>query len=221
MIVTQNLIFSYPNGLSLTFPDVEMAQGQVLLLTGPSGCGKSTWLALVAGLVSATQGQVTVAEQDLNQISPRLKDAWRAATIGFLPQKLHLTASLTVEKNLELAQWASGRPVDRSAIGQALAALDLTDLAGRMPLQLSGGQAQKVALARAMLLNPKVVLADEPTSSLDDNAAAGAVGLLLTATRQRRATLVVATHDARVAAIIKAHGEGPSLKRLQLSGHSA
>lgn len=122
-----------------------------------------------------------------------------------------------------MAQWASGQPTDAARIAQALQALGVADLAHRKPSQLSGGQAQRVALARAVLCKPRVLLADEPTASLDDEAAANAVGLLLQTAKAQDATLVIATHDARVAAAIPSGINGQigyqplSLLRKQLS----
>jgi putative ABC transport system ATP-binding protein len=103
-----------------------------------------------------------------------------------------------VHDNLALAQWAAGQPEDAGRIGSALAALGVAELARRKPAQLSGGQAQRVALARAVLLQPQVILADEPTASLDDAAAAQAAQLLAQVAAQQGATLVVASHDARL-----------------------
>jgi len=202
MIRTQGLRYQYPNGPLLAFPDVEVPQGAVLLLSGPSGCGKSTWLALVAALVAPTAGALVVAEQPLDALKSVAADAWRARAIGFLPQRLYLSAALSVYQNLAMAQWAAGQPEDATRIHAALQTLGVADLAPRKPGQLSGGQAQRVALARAVLLQPRVILADEPTASLDDASAAQAVGLLLSAALQQGATLVIATHDARVAGLI-------------------
>ena len=202
MICTRSLRFAYPGGTTLAFPDVDVAQGAVLLLSGPSGCGKSTWLALVAALVQPTAGSLTVAGQTLDTIKSVAADAWRARAIGFLPQKLHLSAALNVYQNLAMAQWAAGQAKDASRIHAALQSLGVDALAQRKPGQLSGGQAQRVALARAVLLQPQVILADEPTASLDDEAAADAVGLLLRTAKTQGATLVIATHDARVGNLI-------------------
>lgn len=202
MIRTQGLAYQYANGPLLEFPDVDVPQGAVLLLSGPSGCGKSTWLALVAGLVAPTAGSLTVAGQALAALKPVATDAWRAKSIGFLPQKLHLSGALTVAQNLAMAQWAGGQPQDLARIDAALTALGVQELASRLPAQLSGGQAQRVALTRAVLAQPRVILADEPTASLDDEAAADAVGLLLATAKTQGATLVIATHDARIAALI-------------------
>lgn len=208
MICTRSLRYAYPGGATLVFPDVDVAQGAVLLLSGPSGCGKSTWLALVAALVRPTAGSLTVAGQTLDTIKSVAADAWRAGAIGFLPQGLHLSAALSVYQNMAMAQWAAGQPEDASRIHAALQALGVQDLAQRKPGQLSGGQAQRVALARAVLLQPQVILADEPTASLDDAAAADAVGLLLATAKTHAATLVIATHDARVARLIPSDANG-------------
>ena len=141
---------------------------------------------------------MTVAGQVLDQLGNINSDAWRAKTIGFLPQKLHLSAALTVRGNLELAQWAAGQKTDDKRIVEALTALGVGDLSERKPSQLSGGQAQRVALARAVLMQPKVILADEPTASLDDEACDAALELLLATAGRLEATLVIATHDSRI-----------------------
>ena len=200
----------------MVFPDVDLPQGAVLLLRGPSGAGKSTWLALAAGLLRAKGGQIAVAGQALGDLKKVATDAWRAQTVGFLPQRLHLSEALTVTGNLAMAQWAAGAVDNPAAIAGVLAALGLTELAARKPSQLSGGQAQRVALARAVLLAPQVSLADEPTASLDDAAAASALSLLRESARRCNATLVIATHDARVAASLPEATEC----RLQVLPHS-
>ena len=204
MIETQQLQFAYGAGQPLVFPDVAVPQGALVLLSGLSGSGKSTWLALLAALVKPQQGALVVAGQDLRALSGRSADAWRARSIGFLPQKLYLSAALTVQHNLELAFWAAGLPVDRPRVRQALLQLGVAEWAQRLPSQLSGGQAQRVALARAVLMQPALILADEPTASLDDAAAQGAVQMLVHAAKEHNATLVIATHDARIAPAVSA-----------------
>ena len=220
MIQTAQLAYCYAGGAPIHFPDIDVNQGSVVLLSGPSGCGKSTWLALVAGLVKPSAGTLTVAGQALGNLSGVVADAWRAQSIGFLPQKLHLSAALTVSQNLAMAQWAAGQAEDAGRIAETLAALGVADLGRRKPAQLSGGQAQRVALARAVLLKPKVILADEPTASLDDEAAASAIALLLQTARQQGATLVIATHDGRVAPLIPAAEGGDGYTALKLSRQS-
>jgi putative ABC transport system ATP-binding protein len=222
MIRTTGLAYTYPQGPGLAFPDVDVPQGAMLLLSGPSGCGKSTWLALVAALVRPDAGTLTVAGQSLNALKNIASDAWRAGTIGFLPQKLHLSPALIVQHNLAMAQWAAGVAQDDARIAAALQALGVQELAGRKPSQLSGGQAQRVVLARAVLMQPQVILADEPTASLDDAAAAAAVRLLVDTAQAHHATLVIATHDARVSALLPAKvGGAAGYTCLRLEGASA
>jgi putative ABC transport system ATP-binding protein len=206
MIHTQHLNYAYAGHAALVFPDVDLPQGDTLVLRGNSGSGKSTWLALLAGLLTPQQGELTVAGQRLNGLSNTARDAWRATHLGFLPQKLHLSEALTVAENLQLAYFAAGLPLNAAAkthIESTLAALDVADFAHRKPSTLSGGQAQRVALARAVLLNPKIILADEPTASLDDEAASAALALLQASAARCHATLVIATHDFRVSQQLK------------------
>lgn len=198
MIETRGLRHTYPGAEPLPFDDVAVPQGGSLLLRGASGSGKSTWLALAAGMLTPQAGDMVVAGQAVAALKAGERDRWRARCIGFLPQKLFLSEALSVADNLALVYFASGQAVDRTAIARALDALGLGALAARKPAQLSGGQAQRVALARALLLRPQVLLVDEPTASLDDAACAAALGLLQQGAAQTGATLVIATHDARV-----------------------
>jgi putative ABC transport system ATP-binding protein len=198
MLQTRDLRFAYPGGGALAFPDIDVPQAGVLLLEGASGSGKSTLLALCCALLKAQSGQIVVAGQDLALLEGPARDAWRGRQVGFLPQRLHLSESLSVRDNLALAFFAARLPEDDGAIRAALQALGVGDLAERKPSALSGGQAQRVALARAVLLAPRIILADEPTASLDDEAAEAAQALLHQAAQRCGATLVVATHDRRV-----------------------
>jgi putative ABC transport system ATP-binding protein len=198
MIETRALRYEYPHGPVLSFHDVDVQQGATLLLRGNSGAGKSTWLALAAGLLTPDAGEVVIAGQPLSKLSRTGRDAWRARHLGFLPQKLHLSDALTVERNLALAFYAAGVPENRVTLQRALDLLGVGDLAHRRPSQLSGGQAQRVALARTILMEPRVILADEPTASLDDEAALTGLKLLENCAFQCNATLVIATHDRRV-----------------------
>ncbi len=204
MIQTSGLVWQPPGGACLCFPDAAVPQGGTLLLRGPSGSGKSTWLALMAGLLTPSAGRVVVAGQPVGELAPAARDAWRARTLGFLPQRLLLSEALSVNDNLGLVYFAAGLPVDAVAVARTLDALGVAHLARRRPAGLSGGEAQRVALARALLLRPQVILADEPTASLDDAACAAALQLLSTRAQAAGATLVIATHDARVAQALPA-----------------
>ncbi len=204
MISLRGLRFSYARGPSFAFADVDVPQGGVLLVRGASGAGKSTLLALLAGLLSPAAGEVRVADTDVTALPARRRDAWRGRSLGFMPQRLHLSESLSVEGNLELPFVCAGVPIDRASVHDTLSRLQLSGLNRRRPHELSLGQAQRVALARALIRKPAVVMADEPTANLDDANAQVVVTLLRELSAQSRATLVLATHDVRVASQVSA-----------------
>jgi putative ABC transport system ATP-binding protein len=214
MIELQGLRYRYAQGPEIAFTDFSLAGGQGLVLRGASGSGKSTLLALMAGLLSARAGRVVMAGTELGGLRPRQRDAWRGETLGFVPQRLHLSTGLSVRDNLGLPYLAAGLPTDERRIDELLQRLELQDLAQRRPHQLSQGQAQRVALARALLRRPRLLLADEPTANLDDETAAAALTLLQQAAQAQGAVLVLATHDGRVLSALGAQMQTLSLPRL-------
>ena len=172
------------------------------LLAGASGSGKTTLLHILAGLTAPTAGRVVVAGTDLGLLSGGALDHWRGRTIGLVPQRLHLVAALDVRDNLRLARHLAGAADDPGRVSELLRAVGVGDLEHRYPRELSQGQAQRVAIARAVVNRPALVLADEPTANLDDAHAAAALELLRAQAVDAGATLVVATHDARVKALL-------------------
>ncbi|HEY0847714.1 MAG TPA: ATP-binding cassette domain-containing protein [Noviherbaspirillum sp.] len=204
MLQISDLTYRYPHspGVQLSVPAFSLASGQHAIILGPSGCGKSTLLHLMAAILTPQQGILRVKDTDVSTLSPRAADAWRGRTIGFLPQRLALVASLTARENLLLACYANGQAADTAHADALLAALGLTDKANAKPHQLSQGQQQRVAIARAIFNRPHLLLADEPTANLDDAACAAAISLLTSQASQCGASLVIATHDARVLAAL-------------------
>lgn len=176
----------------------QAAAGEHWLLAGPSGSGKSTLLHILAGLTSPSTGDVVVAAVDLRTRTGSALDRWRGRTVGLVPQRLHLVAALTVRDNLRLAQYLAALPDEPQRVRELLEAMQVADLAQRYPRELSQGEAQRVAIARAVVNRPALLLADEPTANLDDAHAAAALELLRAQAIAANATLVVASHDARV-----------------------
>ena len=176
-----------------------MPQGEASLVLGPSGSGKSTLLGILSGLLSPSQGEVTVADARVSALAARERDAFRARNVGIVLQKLHLIHVLSVRDNLGIARRLAGLPEDAAHIDRTLEMLGIAGLAQRRASSLSVGEAQRVAIARAVVNRPRVILADEPTAALDDANCEKALALLREQAAACEATLVVATHDRRVA----------------------
>jgi putative ABC transport system ATP-binding protein len=177
---------------------LEVARGECWLIAGPSGSGKTTLLAILAGLLRPAQGTVTVAGNELSAMPESALDAWRGRSVGYVPQRLHLINSLSVLDNLLLAQYLAGEQVDRKQAMALLQTLEIEHLSQRLPYELSQGQAQRVAVARAVINKPMLLLADEPTAALDDAQADHVMSLLARHATAAGATLAVASHDARI-----------------------
>jgi putative ABC transport system ATP-binding protein len=201
MIRIEKLRFGYNAGATVLHLDefvVDAAED--VLVVGPSGCGKTTLLHLIAGLLLPTSGRIEVDGQNLAALPGPARDRFRGQHIGIVLQQFHLLPTLTALQNLLVAQTIAGLPVDPPGAQAMLAALGVADRADAFPHQLSVGQQQRVAIARALVNAPRLVLADEPTSNLDDEAAAAVADLLLYATQRRGVSLVIATHDTRLKA---------------------
>jgi ABC-type lipoprotein export system ATPase subunit len=205
MFLLQNLKHAYNGTEVLNVAAWQVEQGSQWLVLGPSGSGKTTLLHILAGILRPTAGNVSIAGQDLTALKPADLDRFRGQRIGIVLQRLHLVQSLTVVRNLLLAQYLAGLPQDGARVREVLASLDVAEKAHAYPHELSFGQAQRVAVARAVVNRPKLLLADEPTSNLDDERCMQAYGLLESQARACDATLVVATHDQRIKARMRNH----------------
>ena len=184
------------NGLTVTVP-----AGQHVAITGPSGCGKSTLLHLLAALDAPTSGRLRVGGIDLARL--RRPSEFRRDTVGLIFQLHNLLPHLTAVQNVEIAMYGTARPLRerRARALRLLAELDLAGREDRLPTKLSGGERQRVAIARALANDPPVLLADEPTGSLDQRSVQRVLELFQRLrTARPELTLVVVTHDANVAA---------------------
>lgn len=194
----KGLAFDYGDGQLLSFPDCEVPVGQHCLILGPSGCGKSTLLHLMAGLLRPTSGHVELAGQRVDALAGASLDRFRGRHVGLVFQRLHLLPALSVADNLLLAQGLAGMPRDRVRVNELLERLGVAHRVHARPDDLSFGQAQRVALARAVINSPPVILADEPTSNLDDDNTREVLSLLQAEASRSGASLIVATHDRRI-----------------------
>lgn len=180
--------------------DLTVAKGELVALTGPSGSGKSTLLHLAGALDLPTSGTVIVAGSDVASLDAAARARLRNRTIGFVFQAFHLAAGLSVAENVALPAMLAKVPADeiRARVDRLLDLVDLTGKATRRPGQLSGGEQQRAAVARALVMDPPILLADEPTGNLDTKAGSLVIELLLAAHHAGR-TVVIATHDQRLA----------------------
>jgi putative ABC transport system ATP-binding protein len=183
----------------LDLPAWRVERGAHSLVIGPSGCGKSTLLHLIAGLIRPSRGKIAIGGQDLAALGEAALDAFRGRRIGIVLQRLHLIGALSVRDNLRIARSLARQPAAPGRIEGLLAELGLGRLAGTRPHQLSEGERQRLAIARAVVNEPSLILADEPTSALDDGNCAAVLDLLRRQAQASDATLVVATHDYRLA----------------------
>lgn len=202
MLQTSGLRFAYNATTTFQFPDITLESRDALVITGSSGKGKTTMLHLLAGLLRPAGGSIRIDDTDIAGLNDKKIDRFRGQHIGIVFQQSHFIQSLSVLENVVAAQYLSGRKKDIRQAGLLLDALGVGAQVKKRPEQLSVGQQQRVSIARALINRPAVLLADEPTSSLDDDACEVVGNLLLEQSRQYRNALVVVTHDKRVKQLI-------------------
>jgi ABC-type lipoprotein export system ATPase subunit len=188
------------DGLVLQDVSLEIDPGDFVAIRGRSGSGKSTLLNIIGGILPPTRGKVIVAGQDLFRLDDAALSAFRGRTIGFVFQSYHLSPPLTAQENVMVPALLAGQSIElaRKAAVVKLREVGLEAKAQTRPAELSGGQMQRVALARALINNPTIVLADEPTGNLDEHTGAEILELLGRYHRERRVTIIMATHDESV-----------------------
>ncbi|HSM14348.1 MAG TPA: ABC transporter ATP-binding protein [Thermoanaerobaculia bacterium] len=181
--------------------DLDVGRGEFLALMGPSGSGKSTLLNLIGGLDRPSAGSIEVGDVRIDRLPESKLTAWRARHVGFVFQMYNLLPALTAERNVELPLLLTplGRARRRQQVATALALVGLTDRARHYPRQLSGGQEQRVGIARAIVTDPTLLLCDEPTGDLDRKSGDEVLDLLQALNREHGKTIVMVTHDPHAA----------------------
>jgi putative ABC transport system ATP-binding protein len=203
--------------------DVQLEPGRFVAVMGPSGSGKSTLLHLVAGMARPESGRVVIGDTVVGDLDDAEAALLRRDRIGFVFQSFNLVPVLTARENIALPGRIAGRPARDIAarVDELVSSLGLTPVADQRPALLSGGEQQRVAIARALVLRPELVLADEPTGSLDAVTGAGVLAALRAQQREVGATVLMVTHDPRSAAVadeVLRLEDGVIVDRLVLEG---
>lgn len=201
MLQTRGIEYNYDVKNTLSFPDITCASGENLLILGNSGCGKTTLLNLMAGLLRVQKGEITINGQALHTLSPKELDRFRGKNIGIVFQKPHFVQALSVLENIMLASRLSHSGADKERALYLMNKLGIAHKAHSLPANLSSGEQQRASIARALLNKPAILLADEPSSALDDYHCEQVIGLLQKAAEEDGATLLVVTHDQRIKGI--------------------
>lgn len=203
-VIARGLSKVYGSGLNavtaLNSVDVDFAAGKFTAIMGPSGSGKSTLMHLLAGLDTATAGQVFLGNTEITSLSDAALTKLRRDRIGFVFQSFNLLPMFTAQQNIELPLELAGRKVDKAWLTQLVETLGIKDRLTHRPAELSGGQQQRVAIARALLTRPEVIFADEPTGNLDSRSGVEVLSFLRQSVREFGQTVVMVTHDPAAAA---------------------
>ncbi|PWK23306.1 putative ABC transport system ATP-binding protein [Arcicella aurantiaca] len=203
MIATQNLSFAYATDKQFTFPDFSCADRETMLILGKSGKGKTTFLHLMALLLKPTGGKIQINNQEISELSVSAAADFRAKNVGIVYQKPHFVHALSVLDNLLLSNYLAGKNQAKDKAKHLAESLGFAEHLSKKTTQLSQGEQQRVSIARALMNSPSVILADEPTSSLDDDNCLKVIELLKKQTQEIGASLVVVTHDQRLKDVVE------------------
>ncbi|GGN08740.1 ABC transporter ATP-binding protein [Dyadobacter beijingensis] len=198
MISSNQLRFSYSTQKKFTFPDIHCNDQETLLILGQSGRGKTTLLHLLALLLKPESGDIVIAGKSIKNLTPQEVTATRAKHIGIIYQRPHFVSSLSVMDNILLSNYLANQKEDRRKARELAEQLGFADHLSKKTNQLSQGEQQRVSIARSLMNNPNIILADEPTSNLDDDNCQRVIQLLKKQSAQIGASLVVVTHDQRL-----------------------
>jgi putative ABC transport system ATP-binding protein len=198
MLKTVDVSFSYNKESSFNFPDIKLSSSESLLILGKSGIGKTTFLHLLAGILSPDNGSIFIKDTNITSISNKKLDTFRGKHIGIVFQNTIAISSLTVYENLQARLYFSGISNQKEAIETILNQLDLVSVKNQKPNTLSTGQLQRLGIALGVIHKPDIILADEPTSSLDDENCELVIDLLKNQAKKSNANLIIITHDQRI-----------------------
>jgi putative ABC transport system ATP-binding protein len=198
MFQIQQLKHQYGEKLVVSIDQMQIAQGEQVLLRGASGSGKTTLMHIIAGLLKPTSGKVIIEGTEITQLGGAVLDKFRGQRIGMIFQQIYLIKTLNILENLLLAQYMAGKSQNKKHCLESLETLNIAYVAKQTPTQLSRGEAQRVVIARALVNQPSIILADEPTASLDDKNTETVIDLLTGQAQRYKATLFVSTHDSRI-----------------------
>lgn len=174
-------------------------EGEFIAIIGPSGSGKSTLLHIIAGLENPTEGKVYFYDKNIFEMSKKNLTILRRQKIGIIYQFYNLIPTLSVEENILLPLKLDKKKIDYNKFNQIISFLDLTNRKNHLPNELSGGQQQKVAIGRALMINPTIILADEPTGNLDSKSSNEIIQLLKKANQEYNQTIMIITHNLEIA----------------------
>lgn len=178
--------------------DFRAERGELIAVIGPSGSGKSTFLTIAGGLLSPSSGDIFINEKNIASLNEKELSKIRLKEIGFILQASNLIPFLTVDKQMKLLDKVKKDNMRKRELEQLYEDLGITDLRSKYPADLSGGERQRVAIAKALYSNPSIILADEPTASLDSDRAYEVMQLLKNETKNKKTTTIVVTHDIRL-----------------------
>jgi putative ABC transport system ATP-binding protein len=198
MLRTQSLTFSYNDHTNFSFPDIDLPPGKNLLILGESGIGKTTLLHLMAGFLRPTGGIVELMHTNLNTLRTSKLDHFRGQHIGLIFQRPHFVQALSLLQNLALVQYLAGKPQDGKRITEVVSRLGIENKLSEKPHRMSQGEQQRAAITMAVVNHPQLILADEPTSSLDDKNCKRVADLLKEQASATGAQLIIITHDQRL-----------------------
>lgn len=198
MLKSSEIRFGYPGGKQFVFPLLSASADQPLLITGKSGSGKTTLLHLLGGLLQPQEGDIVVREINISKLPVGQVDHFRGRYISIVYQRAHLLQALSVKNNIRLGSYFAGTFISDDRIKQLAKRVSVEPLLSRTPATLSIGEQQRVSILRALAKEPALLLADEPTSSLDDENCMQVAELLKEQTSILKTTLVIVTHDQRV-----------------------